>query len=178
MAGILLRLRSSSADVQQSSSCLHSKASTRPVGERVTFSCFAKRKSPKRRRPRRRALRASMPFEFARPLRGLLNVRPYTCSKLARIVRASLRPFLRALAAPQGPLSAASCRRSSARNLPCAVHGWIQEIKSASALPSGGGRMPGVMPLNLLQASPASFSSSPHAPGRMNGARRPRSRRA
>jgi hypothetical protein len=32
-----------------------------------------------------------------------LNAHPCTCNELARIVRATLRAFLRTLAAPQGP---------------------------------------------------------------------------
>ena len=68
------------------------------------------------------SLSGLLPCEFASVLRGLLNAHPCTCSKLARIVRASLRPFLRTLAATQGPHWAASCRRSNARNL--VVQGW------------------------------------------------------
>ena len=49
------------------------------------------------------ALSGLLPSESAIAFRGLLNVRPCTCSKLARVLRASLRPFLHALAAPQGP---------------------------------------------------------------------------
>ena len=44
-----------------------------------------------------------LPSDYASALRGSLNVRPCTCSELARILRASLRPFLRALAATKGP---------------------------------------------------------------------------
>jgi hypothetical protein len=44
-----------------------------------------------------------LPCECASVLRGSLNAHPCACSELARIVRASLRPFLRTLAATQGP---------------------------------------------------------------------------
>jgi len=43
-----------------------------------------------------------LPSDFARLLRGSLNARPCACSELARILRATLRAFLRTLAAPQG----------------------------------------------------------------------------
>ncbi len=48
-----------------------------------------------------------LPYDFASVLRGSLNVHPCTCSELARIVRATLRAFLRPLAASQGPHLAA-----------------------------------------------------------------------
>ena len=62
-----------------------------------------------------------LPCESARLLRGSLSAHPCTRSELARIVRASLRPFLRSLAAPHGTHWAASCRRSDkpeAKSLP------------------------------------------------------------
>jgi hypothetical protein len=103
------------------------RASTRPSAERVTFLCLCglcKEKSPKEthpgavlsghpatapallylRHPCRR-----LPSEFAIALRGSLTIRPRTDSELARIVRASLLPFLRALAAAQGPGYRVSC---------------------------------------------------------------------
>jgi hypothetical protein len=52
-----------------------------------------------------------LPSDFARLLRGSLNARPCTCNELARIVRATLRAFLRTLAASQGPQQ----RRAPAR---------------------------------------------------------------
>ena len=73
------------------------------------------------------ALSGLLPSESAIAFRGLLNVRPCTCSKLARIVRASLRPFLRTLAATQGPHWAASCRRSNGGSYFCSRGNFLKE---------------------------------------------------
>ncbi|WIG56634.1 MAG: hypothetical protein OJF61_002422 [Rhodanobacteraceae bacterium] len=67
--------------------------SARLLGARVTFSCVAKRKSPKRRPPRGCALRPSMGCGFARGRRGSPKGHPWPCGELARILRATLRAF-------------------------------------------------------------------------------------
>src|SRR5471030_8057 len=88
-----------------------------PFGRASYLSLLMQTKVTQRKPPRRRALRAPatapalhylrhpcrrLPSESARALRGSLNAYPRAYSELARIVRASLRPFLRTLAAPQG----------------------------------------------------------------------------
>ena len=63
-----------------------------PCG-RVTFSCLAKRKSPKRRPPRGRVFRTSMCSGFARGRRGSPTAHPWACGELARFLCAILRTF-------------------------------------------------------------------------------------
>jgi len=72
-------------------------------GRAGNFSLLVQRKVTKRKHPPAARSPGILPCEFARALRGSLNVHPCTCNELARIVRTSLQSFLRALAAPQGP---------------------------------------------------------------------------
>ncbi len=111
------------------------RASTRPVGERVTFltpgilpsaalppaSLFAPllrrsacaKKGNQRNTPPAARLPGILPFRSARVLRGSLDVRPCTFSERAHIVCALLRTFpTHPCRASGGPDSAASCRRS------------------------------------------------------------------
>jgi hypothetical protein len=67
------------------------------------FSLLVQRKVTKRKHTPAPRSPGILPSEFASALRGSLNAHPCTYNELARIVRASLRPFLRALAAAQGP---------------------------------------------------------------------------
>jgi len=91
------------------------KASTRPAAERVTFFACAK-KVTKESTPQAARPPGILPCGCANALRGPLNVRPCTCSELARILRAILRTFpARIRRASWGPNSAASCRRSRSK---------------------------------------------------------------
>jgi len=89
---------------------LRARASTPPAEERVT-SLACPREVTKRRAPRTSRSTGILPFDCARRLRGLLDVHPYTCRKLACLLHAILRTFLRPRAATHGaPVRAArSC---------------------------------------------------------------------
>ena len=69
------------------------KASTRPAGERVTFLCLCKEKSPKESTPQVARSPGILPSDFASGLRGSLSAHPCARSALARILRAPLRAF-------------------------------------------------------------------------------------
>jgi len=62
-------------------------------GARVTFSCLAKRKSPKRRPPREHVLSTSLCSGCARGRRGLPKAHPCACGELAHFLCATLRAF-------------------------------------------------------------------------------------
>jgi len=79
-----------------------------------------------------------LPSEYASGLRGSLNARPCAYSELARILRATLRAFLRPLAPPQGapfgrhPAAEAEARLASLQSLHhqlCRT-GWAQRYPS------------------------------------------------
>jgi len=90
--------------------------SVRLPGGRVTFSCVAKRKSPKRRPPREHALRPSMGYGCARARRGSPKAHPCACGELAHLLCATLRAIpssaRRVRGAPFGALPARTCRQS------------------------------------------------------------------
>ena len=88
-------------------------AFARPAGERVTFLCLCKKKSPKESTPPVMRSPGILPGECASALRGSLDVHPCTFSERPRIVRGLLRTFpARARRITGGPVWAASCRRS------------------------------------------------------------------
>jgi len=66
---------------------LRARASTPPAEERVT-SLACPREVTKRRAPRTSRSTGILPFDCARGLRGLLDVRPCTCRKLACLLHA------------------------------------------------------------------------------------------
>jgi hypothetical protein len=70
------------------SGCLGARASTRPLGEQVTFFACTK-KVTKEMHPGCRALRATR-SGYARSCRGSLNAHPCAYNELARILRATL----------------------------------------------------------------------------------------
>ena len=114
-------------------SFLRSRASTRPLAERVTFFACAK-KVTKESTPQVSRLPGILPSRSASGLRGSLNVRPCTCSELARILRAPQRAFpppaRRATWGPVGRHPAAEERATafpystSTTRLLRAVQGW------------------------------------------------------
>ena len=85
-------------------------------GARVTFSCLAKRKSPKRRPPREHVLSTSVCSGCACGRRGSPTAHPCTCGELSRILRAILRtdpsPARRVRGAPISAHPARPCGKS------------------------------------------------------------------
>jgi hypothetical protein len=97
---------------------LECRASTRPVGERVTFFACAKKGNQRNTPPTARSP-GILPCDCARALRGSLDVRPCTFSERAHIVCALLRTDpTHPRRASGGPGWAASCRRSKGKSHP------------------------------------------------------------
>jgi hypothetical protein len=114
-----------------------------PPGERVSFSCVAKRKSPKRRPPQSGGLRASCPPTPRQGSGGSLTAPPCAGSKLGAIPCAHPAGLSCALPPPlTGPLKRASCapkRRAKPKPIPkragvCFVlaaqaRAWMPEVE-------------------------------------------------
>ncbi len=103
MARVIQCLRFGNCDIPSFSAPL--------PGARVTFSCVAKRKSPKRRPPREHVLSTSMCSGCARGRRGSPKAHPCACGELAHLLCAILRTF---------PSSARRVRGGPCRRAPCA----------------------------------------------------------
>ena len=94
---------------------LKCKASTRPAGERVTFLCLCKEKSPKETHPGG-AVSGHPALRLREPVPGVAE-RTSVCAQRPRAHPARAPSGFSSTRSPRhrGPVSAASCRRSSRR---------------------------------------------------------------
>ena len=97
--------------------------SARLPGGRVTFSCVAKRKSPKRRPPREHVLSTSLCSGCASDRRGSPKAHPCACGELAHLLCAIRRTF---------PSSARRVRGAPLGAHPARSSGQINSLNPAS----------------------------------------------
>ncbi len=101
-------------------------------GEPVTFFACAKKANQRNTPPVARSP-GILPSDFARVLRGSLDVRPCTFSERPHIVRALLRTDpAHPRRATGGPVSAASCRRSQ-DSRPKSVSAFVNAVLGCTA---------------------------------------------
>jgi hypothetical protein len=112
--------------------------SARLGGERVPFSCVAKRKAPKRRPPREHALRPSMGCGYAHGRRGSPMGHPWPYGELAHFLCATLRalpsPARRVRGAPLGAHPARS-RHGEERLISLRTRPWMADGEAETDMP-------------------------------------------
>ena len=133
-----MRLHANASRVDQRMTSLSFSA---PLpGARVTFSCVAKRKSPKRRPPREHVLSTSLCSGCASGRRGSPKAHPCAYGELARILRAILRTDPSSARRVRGaPIRAhrVHAENAAARRM-CAERGPCAAVRAGRSGPKGG----------------------------------------